>query len=134
MLLFMARQGQNGKIIIVKLSCFQIKNNNIFLGNSSIRDNKNICFALTCSTIEARRPRASPWLSSRVMTALPSLTTSRRAYLSWLRSVKVGCAFSRRRSGDTSWNKTINRWILSPSIEENRTEWGHKLRQQHSKP
>lgn len=34
----------------------------------------------TCSTIEASRPSAKPLLSSRVITALPSLITKRRAY------------------------------------------------------
>lgn len=43
----------------------------------------------TCSTMEAKRPRARPCSSSLVITALPSLTTNRRAYFSWLRSLKV---------------------------------------------
>uniref|UniRef100_A0A2M4C847 Putative secreted protein n=1 Tax=Anopheles marajoara TaxID=58244 RepID=A0A2M4C847_9DIPT len=43
-------------------------------------------YSATCSTIEASRPRARPCSSSRVMTALPSFTTKRRAYFSSLRS------------------------------------------------
>lgn len=54
---------------------------------------------LTCSTIEAKRPRARPWLSSRVMTALPNFTTKRRAYFSWLLSEKVALRSSPRFSG-----------------------------------
>lgn len=45
------------------------------------------CF--TCSTIDARRPSANPWLSSLVITALPSFMTRRRAYFSWLLSENV---------------------------------------------
>lgn len=45
------------------------------------------CF--TCSTIDASLPSAKPWLSSRVITALPSFMTRRRAYFSWLLSENV---------------------------------------------
>ena len=38
----------------------------------------------TCSTMEARRPKARPLPSSLVITALPSLMTIRFACLSWL--------------------------------------------------
>lgn len=48
----------------------------------------------TCSTIDANLPNANPLLSSRVMTALPNLTTKRRAYFNWLRSENVVCCWS----------------------------------------
>lgn len=44
---------------------------------------------LTCSTMDANLPNANPCSSSLVITALPSFTTSRLAYFSWLLSVNV---------------------------------------------
>lgn len=49
----------------------------------------SIWHSATCSTIDAKRPKASPCSSSLVITALPNFTTNRRAYLSWLLSVNV---------------------------------------------
>jgi len=51
----------------------------------------SIWHSATCSTMDANRPRARPCSSSLVMTALPSLMTSRRAYFSSLRSANVCC-------------------------------------------
>lgn len=58
---------------------------------------------LTCSTMDAKRPNAIPWSSSRVITALPSLMTKRRAYLSWLRSENVVCCCSPSAARFSFW-------------------------------
>lgn len=72
----------------------------------------------TCSTIDAKRPRAIPCSSARVITALPSFTTSRRAYFSCDRSenedpftdCESAACNARFKSNCVLWNK--NRVIL----------------------
>jgi len=56
-----------------------------------IHSRPSIWHSATCSTMDARRPRARPCSSSLVITALPSLMTNRRAYCNSVRSEKVCC-------------------------------------------
>ena len=56
----------------------------------------------TCSTMDAKRPRANPHSSSRVMTADPSLMTTRCAFFNWLRCMKA--------PGDDEFGAPSVRW------------------------
>jgi hypothetical protein len=75
--------------------------------------------------MDASLPRANPCSSSRVMTALPNLMTSRRAYFSWLRSVNIGLRCSLTvwiPRLDTPWTKPCvpklpNRYITRSSTD-----------------